>query len=155
MKKSFLLLSLITISLYTSAQETKIEAFDFFVGKWEMKTKNGKIVEHWKKHSDSLIGTSFRFNVTGDSVLTEAVVLKKIQGEWHYCVTTYQIGYEGKTNFKLIATTDDTFIFENKQHDFPQQITYQNKGKTELLAWIEGEINGNKKKIEFPYKRVF
>ncbi|SOD20001.1 DUF6265 family protein [Pedobacter xixiisoli] len=154
MKKSLSIAILIIASLYASAQKPTLKTFDFIIGKWEMKTKTGKIVERWQKHRDSLTGTSHRFNAKGDSVLTESVVLKKIKGDWHYCVTGYEKGNEGRTDFKLATSANNTFTFENKQHDFPQQIVYQNKGKDNLLAWIEGEIGGKKRKMEFPYQRA-
>jgi len=154
MKNFCLTLSLIIFSISVSAQKQNLKTFDFFIGKWEMKTKTGKIIERWQKHRDSLTGTSHKFNAKGDSILTESIVLKKIKGDWHYCVTGYEKGNEGKTDFKLISAANGVFTFENKQHDFPQKIVYQNKGKDQLLAWIEGEIGGNKRKMEFPYKRV-
>ncbi|WP_461789057.1 DUF6265 family protein [Pedobacter sp.] len=153
MMKNFLLSTafLITLSFCSFAQNQNINNFNFLLGKWEMKTKNGKVVERWTKHRDSLTATSHKFDAKGDSILTEAVVLKKIDGVWHYCVTGFEKGNEGKTNFKLVAWTSNIFTFENKQHDFPQKISYQNKGKEELLAWIEGNINGKTRKISFPY----
>lgn len=154
MKKIYLSLVMMFAALYVSAQNPALKTFYFMLGKWEMKTKSGKIVERWHKHKDSLTGQSHKFNATGDSILTETIVLKKIKGDWHFCVTGYEKGNEGKTDFKLVSSANKTFSFENKQHDFPQQITYQNKGKNELLAWIEGEIGGKKRKIEFPYIRV-
>lgn len=154
MKNLSLTLLLIACSFYVSAQKTPFKTFEFLVGNWEMKTKTGKIIERWQKHRDSLTGTSHRFNAKGDSILTESIVLKKLNGEWNFCVTGYEKGNEGKTNFKLISSANNTFTFENKQHDFPQQIVYQNKGKDALLAWIEGEIGGKKRKMEFPYDRV-
>ena len=154
MKKSLLIAILIIASLYASAQNPNLKTFGFIIGKWVMKSKTGKIVECWQKHRDSLTGTSHRFNAKGDSVLTEYVVLKKIKGDWHYCVTGYENGNEGRTDFKLVSSADGTFTFENKQHDFPQKIVYQNKEKDELLAWIEGEIGGKKRKMEFLYQRA-
>lgn len=154
MKKALIILSFILIQLSAIAQKANIKHFSFLTGGWEMKTKTGKIVERWQKHQDSLIGSSHKYNAKGDSVLTETIVLKKIKGTWHFCVTGYEKGNKGKTNFKLISTANNTFTFENKAHDFPQQIVYQNKGKTQLLAWIEGEIGGKKRKMEFPYNRI-
>lgn len=154
MKKLYLLFILFTVAFSVSAQKASLKSFDFMLGKWEMKTKNGKIVERWKLHKDSLTGQSHRFKETGDSVLTESIVLKKIKGEWFFCVTGYEKNNEGTTHFKLISSQNNTFTFENKQHDFPQQIVYQNKGKSELLAWIEGNIGGKHRKMEFPYKRA-
>ncbi len=119
-----------------------------------MKTKDGKIVERWAKYSDSLIGYAHRFNSRGDSTLTEKMVIKKIKGNWHYCVTGFTPDNLGTTNFKLISKANHRHTFENKKNDFPQQIIYQNNSKGELLAWIEGEMNGKRSNIEFPYKRV-
>ena len=47
----------------------------------------------------------------------------------------------------------EIYIFENKEHDFPQRIVYENQGKKEMLASIEGELNGKSRKSEFRYKR--
>lgn len=154
MKKLSLLLILFILVASASAQKATLKSFDFMLGKWEMKTKIGKIVERWKLHKDSLTGQSHRFKDSGDSVLTESIVLKKIKGEWTFCVTGYEKNNQGTTHFKLINSQNNTFTFENKQHDFPQQIVYQNKGKAELLAWIEGDIGGKHRKIEFPYKKA-
>lgn len=154
MKKYLTLLVLAFIQLSANAQKPNLKTFSFLTGSWEMKTKSGKIVERWQKHQDSLTGSSYKYKAKGDSILTETIVLKKIDGTWHFCVTGYEKGNEGKTNFKLISTASNTFTFENTTHDFPQRIVYQNKGKTELLAWIEGEIAGEKRKMEFPYFRI-
>ncbi|MES2446943.1 MAG: DUF6265 family protein [Bacteroidota bacterium] len=154
MKKYLTILVLALIQLSAIAQKANIKHFSFLIGSWEMKTKTGKIVERWQKHQDSLTGSSHKYNAKGDSVLTETIVLKKIDGTWQFCVTGYEKGNEGKTNFKLISNSNNTFTFENKAHDFPQQIVYQNKGKTELLAWIEGEINGKTRKIDFLYNHI-
>ena len=154
MKKLSLTLALINISFYILAQEPTLKTFYFLGGNWEMKTKTGKIIERWKKHKDSLTSTSYKFNTAGDSVLTETVVLKKISGDWYFCVTGYEKGNEGKTDFKLVSSAGNTLNFENNQHDFPQQISYQNTGKDWLRAWIEGEINGKRRKIAFSYQRA-
>jgi len=154
MKKLLLGFILFTVVASASAQKVSLKSFDFMLGKWEMKTKNGKIVERWNLYKDSLTGRSHQFKDSGDSILTESIVLKKIKGEWTFCVTGYEKNNQGTTHFKLISSQNNTFTFENKQHDFPQQIVYQNKGKAELLAWIEGDIGGKHRKMEFPYKRA-
>lgn len=153
LRHTALLITMSFCSFSLLAQKQSINNFHFLLGKWEMKTKSGKVVESWAKHRDSLTATSYQFNTKGDSILTEAVVLKKIDGIWHYCVTGFEKGNEGKTNFKLVSSENGIFTFENKQHDFPQKISYQNKGKVKLLAWIEGNINGQQRKVSFPYLR--
>ena len=154
MKKYLVLVVLVVVQLSANAQKVNLKQFAFLVGNWEMKTTKGKITEHWIKSKDSLNGKSFRHSVKGDSTLTETVVIKKIDNIFHYCVTGLEKHNAGTTNFKLISADGVTYVFENKAHDFPQKIVYQNKGKDQLLAWIEGENNGKKIKSEFPYIRI-
>ncbi|TKC12604.1 hypothetical protein FA048_03020 [Pedobacter polaris] len=153
MKKYLILLIFALTQLSANAQKVNLNQFSFLTGSWEMKTAKGKISESWIKSKDSLNGKSYRHALSGDSVLTEVVVIKKIGNVFHYCVTGLEKNNTGTTNFKLISTENNIFIFENKAHDFPQRVIYQNKGKDQLLAWIEGEMNGKKMKSEFPYLR--
>ncbi len=98
-----------------------------------MKTNTGKIIERWKKHSDSLTGNTYKYNIGGESTLTGKMVVKKINDSWYYCVTGYTVNNLGTTNFKLVSHDNNNYILENKRNDFPQQIVYQNKGKDQLL----------------------
>ncbi|RZK55145.1 MAG: hypothetical protein EOO87_08645 [Pedobacter sp.] len=154
MKKYLVLVVIALFQLSANAQKVNLNQFAFLTGTWELKTAKGKVTESWVKSKDSLNGKSYRHNLKGDSVLSEAVVIKKINNVFNYCVTGFEQNNLGTTNFKLVSSNNNTFIFENKTHDFPQRIVYQNKGKTQLLAWIEGEIDGKKMKSEFPYIRI-
>lgn len=154
MKKYLILFALAIAQLSANAQKVNTNQFNFLVGTWQLTTQKGKVTESWTKNKDSLNGKSYRHSLNGDSILTEKVVIKKINNVFHYCVTGFEQNNLGTTNFKLISTAGNTLIFENKAHDFPQRIFYQHKGKAQLLAWIEGEIDGKKVKYEFPYARV-
>ncbi|WP_443937262.1 DUF6265 family protein [Pedobacter sp. MW01-1-1] len=153
MKKIIPLLVLGMLFSVTLFAQKEINQFDFLVGHWEMKTKTGKITEHWIKQKDSLIGRSYRHTENGDSLLEEEVILKKIDKVFHFCVTGFQEHNKGKTNFKLVSVENQVYIFENPEHDFPQRIAYQNMGKDTLQAWIEGKIQDTTRKIPFSYVR--
>jgi hypothetical protein len=56
--------------------------------------------------------------------------------------------------FRATTLTDRTVVFENRQHDFPQQVAYERRGTDSLLAWIAGPMNGQERRIEFAYARV-
>jgi hypothetical protein len=56
--------------------------------------------------------------------------------------------------FHSITITENSIVFENLAHDFPQRVGYQLVGPDSLMAWIEGPRNGKMKRIEFPYQRV-
>lgn len=57
------------------------------------------------------------------------------------------------SSFRLTATTGGKIVFEDPAHDFPQRIVYQTQGPDELLAWIEGEAEGEYSRVEFPMAR--
>lgn len=153
MKKTTLIFVLALIFLTVNAQNIPFKKFSFLIGHWELKTKSGKITEHWKSNSKSYLGTSYTYNTKGDSTLTETIVLKEVNGTWEFIVTGHEKGNTGTTHFKLITAKDNTFRFENADHDFPQRIVYQAKGNDNLLAWIEGKMGGKDQKIEFAYHR--
>jgi uncharacterized protein YxeA len=153
MKKIALLFILFISGLCTTAQTLTTNRFSFLLGNWELKTKTEKITEHWKSNSKMYTGSSYKHNAKGDSTLTETIIIKPINNVWYFCVTGYEKGNAGITNFKLVSTKNNIFIFENKAHDFPQRIVYQSKGKDRLFAWIEGKMDGKESKIDFLYQR--
>jgi len=156
MKKFLILLAIfIAFQKGANAQKVTLKSLSYLlVGNWETNTPNGRITESWKIHGDSLMGESYRYNLAGARTLTETVVIKKIAKVLHYCVTGHEKNNAGTTNFKLLSTGGKkTFIFENKAHDFPQKIVYQFKSFKSLLAWIEGDIEGQMKKIAFHYQK--
>ncbi|TBO41538.1 DUF6265 family protein [Pedobacter kyonggii] len=151
---NFMVLILIGFCTNLQAQKAPSRTFAFALGSWEMQTPKGKIVELWSQNPDkTLSGKSYRINTKGDSLLTESLRIKKIGKEIFYCSTVTGQNGGKETCFKLISTKDEIYVFENKTHDFPQRIVYQNQGKNEMLAWIEGELNGKTRKSEFRYKR--
>lgn len=154
--KKYLVVLIFGIAFHLSAnaqKNTSLLQFSFMLGNWEMKTAKGKITESWTQNKEGLSGKSYRHTLNGDSALMETLLIKKIDGSFYYCSNVSGQNNGETVNFKLISTENNTFVFENATHDFPQRIVYQNMGKDELLAWIEGERNGKKSKSEFYYQR--
>jgi Domain of unknown function (DUF6265) len=59
-----------------------------------------------------------------------------------------------EATFNLTSLTDNTVVFENPEHDFPQKISYTLKPDGTLLATIEGPApDGKPKVIEYLYQR--
>lgn len=86
--------------------------------------------------------------------MTECNVLKLIDAVFNFTVTGFEEGNKRLTTFKLVSNSDQIFVFENKIHDFPQRIVYQQKGINNLLAWIDGVNKGKVMKISFSYERI-
>jgi hypothetical protein len=58
------------------------------------------------------------------------------------------------TTFVMISISADEVVFENPDHDFPQRVAYQRPSANRLVGRIEGEINGQQRRIEFPMTAV-
>lgn len=154
-KRFFVTLILILLFTRAFAQiNSQLEKFSFLVGAWSFTTAKGKITEKWDwDKSSELKGSSYSVSLAGDSVLLETISLYQSGDEIFYTATGYQEGNRSIVPFRLVSVNQNTFTFENKNHDFPQRIIYRKVSDNEILAWIEGQINGKFTKIEFPYKR--
>jgi ketosteroid isomerase-like protein len=60
---------------------------------------------------------------------------------------------QATTTFRLVEAAGHKAVFENPAHDFPQRVIYQLRGADDLLAWIEGEADGEFTRVEFPMVR--
>ncbi len=58
------------------------------------------------------------------------------------------------TTFVMISISANEVVFENPDHDFPQRVAYLRPSAERLIGRIEGEINGQERRIEFPMSAV-
>jgi hypothetical protein len=57
---------------------------------------------------------------------------------------------QAEASFFETEITDRTVVFEAPEHDFPQRITYERMSPRSMLAWIEGDVDGVSRVVEFP-----
>jgi hypothetical protein len=132
-----------------------LQPFKYLIGSWSFKTQEGELLEFWKfRDAETLIGRGYQVN-NGDSSLLETVLLTSMEDGVYYIpsVEGQNIGVD--VRFKLVSSANHTYVFENKDHDFPQRVVYRIRAKDELIAWIEGVRNGKVIKKEFAYKRIY
>ncbi len=97
---------------------------------WQMKNRKGYLIEQWTKVNDSLL-TSKSFQITDkDTVMMETVQLKFSGGTITYTPTVPDQNAGKPVTFTLISINEGQYRFENKSHDYPQQIIYQPGEKT-------------------------
>jgi hypothetical protein len=75
-------------------------------------------------------------------------------GNLYYRVLTIGQSQRDIISFKLVQENDNVYVFENKAHDFPQQIIYTQVNQDSLYAKIEGYENGTFRREGFPMKRI-
>lgn len=127
-----------------------IARLSWLQGCWQAVSGERTVEEQWMApRGRSMVGISR--TVRGDALVGYELVVVQEEGDR----VSYQAHPSGQPSAvfvsKLIA--EETVVFENPQHDFPQRIGYQRKG-ADLLAWIEGAQGGQARRIEFPYRRV-
>jgi hypothetical protein len=90
--------------------------------------------------------------VRGDSLVEyELVVLRASAG-----ALTYEAHPAGQptATFTAREVTDSTIVFANPGHDYPQEVGYRRVGRDSMLAWIDGQHDGKRRRVNFPYARV-
>ncbi|MBL7888216.1 MAG: hypothetical protein JNL24_01620 [Bacteroidia bacterium] len=124
----------------------------WLIGTWVNTTPRGKMVEEWKKESDSsFVGKSYFIKT--DTMPAEALKLVQRGNNLFYIPTVINQNGGLPVTFKHTISSESQIVFENPAHDFPQKISYTLINKDSLVAEISGTRNGQPKKIKFPMKR--
>jgi len=153
--KKWLFPTILLFSIFVNAQDVneQFKKLSQIEGTWSMQTKRGIIYEQWELKENLLAGKSFKV-MNGDTLLLERVNILIDGGDLFYIPVV-----EGQNNgepvkFKLVSFSNDTFIFDNPVHDFPQRVIYKLPKNDAMHAWIEGLDKGVYRKSDFFYKRV-
>lgn len=154
--RTFLFLNLILVftacsNRADSGRDTMQAFFSGIIGEWLM--DDHPVIEKWEKDGDLYRSTVFTIS-GNDTVISEQVKIIEIKDEIYYEATVRGQNQGKPVLFKLITSTAEKLIFENKTHDFPQQIIYKLDGKDKLLATIQGNENGKLKVFKFKYSKI-
>ncbi|GAB3935490.1 DUF6265 family protein [Mucilaginibacter myungsuensis] len=154
MKRLLLAAAAKCLSFTTQVQQDAFKPLHQLAGgTWKMKTARGYTCEQRTKVTDTEL-SSKGFNIRGtDTVPTESVKIKINNGT--ICYIPIVKGQNGgkPVEFKLTSSANNVYQFSNPGHDYPQVIAYELVSKDSINAWIEGDMNGQKRRIDFHYKR--
>ena len=143
--KTYLLI-IVFFSINLLAQDDFI--LNLFPGKWKMEINNMEVFEEWEMISETeLVAKSYSIK-NEEQIINENLYLKKFAGQWAYVAIPRD---QNITLFALIEHTPKKFVFENKEHDFPDRIIYEFHKDGKLTAAIEGDVNGELKRREFSF----
>lgn len=119
-------------------------------GCWEISRPNRHVVEQWSAvEGGTLIGTS-RTVANDQTSEYEFLLIREGAKGLEYVAKPSR---QPEAVFTSTKVATNAVVFENPAHDFPKRIIYRRAGDT-LTAAIEGPMNGQTRKIEFPYKRA-
>ncbi len=131
----------------------KMEELKWLLGTWTNENGEEFSQETWSRENENSF-TAFSFTQVGkETVFSETMALEQKGDNLLLTVATANQNDQQPVTFKLISSENGQFTFENKNHDFPERITYTNPTKDSLHAWIEGTVNGEAKKVDFYFSR--
>lgn len=132
---------------------TEITDFSGMAGCWEQRddARNMLITEQWMSPAGTSILGMGRTVKNGKTSSFEYMRIEK-RDDGIYFVSRPKENTED-TAFKLISSTGNEVVFENKEHDFPQRVIYELHG-TKMTGRIEGTIGGRSRSADFPMMRT-
>lgn len=152
----YYMLALIIISFNIFKVDYDLEDFSKLypiIGEWSMPFKEGQLTEKWDKKYDKMLFGETLYSVNDKVISKESIKLALTNGRIYYTPLVYGQNNDEPVPFVLIESEENRFVFENKEHDFPQKIIYELKSKDVLNATVEGETEKGFKKIVYKFKR--
>ncbi len=118
-------------------------------GTWEGTVNGHRYVEQWTCANGVCDGSAISYR--GDTInMTETTRIFEFAGHWHYLVW---MGDGPAVAFTRNVANDGIWIFENKEHDFPQIISYT-VSEDALDAYIAGPGDEGEMRFDFHLRRV-
>lgn len=135
----------------SAQQKTTIDDLAWLAGCWQDERSTRFREENWTKpRGGTMLGVGRQVR-DGKTTEFEFMRIHEDKGEIFF---TAKPSGQAETTFKLVSFADGKATFENPQHDFPTRVIYGKQPDGSLLARIEGLMNGQKRGIDFPFKRA-
>ncbi len=154
MKNSMRILLILSIVMTSCAPKENLSKVHWMIGTWEYKTSEGSVFERWIQLNDTAFqGKSYWLDGL-DTVFLEKIDL--VQKDMNLLlIPTVVDQNQGKpVQFSLSEIDRFAVVFENLQHDFPQQIAYEYHRPDSLIAIISGNQNEQERTFTVPMRRV-
>jgi hypothetical protein len=127
---------------------------NWLIGNWENKMDDGILSETWKKENDSTFsGTTYFIINKKDTVHSETILLTQLNDELIYRPTVKGQNDDKPIDFIMTSDSENTFVFENPKHNYPQKIVYKKVNENSLVATISGMQQGKQSTESYPMKR--
>lgn len=146
----FLALYFWTLGFNVMGQDSGVNQFDWMIGTWRGDMGKGTFTEVWERKNDQLLIGQGYYIAGKDTLMYEDLRIQQFGAYWAYIP---MINNGAPTMFVMIESKDNSVVFENKEHDFPQRIIYTRKEGI-MTGRIEGNYKGQFSKEETPMKKI-
>jgi hypothetical protein len=144
--KKLLFVSIISLALFSSCGNSggPLENISWLIGSWQGTDVNTVVFnESWQREGKGFVGFGCSLSPSGDTLFKENLKIDVVEGVPYYIVTIPP--KKEPVLFKLIQGDDHNAIFENREHDFPQRISYLLQKNNTLIVKLEGIEKGQPK----------
>lgn len=147
------IIAIVSLSAFIISDDSKtFKKLYTLVGTWKMNTKRGAVCEEWKKVNKNYLQSKGYMIRGKDTILSERIALTNTKEGVFYTSTVEDQNGKQPIAFKMTASENNEFVFENPKHDFPKRIVYKLISADSLHAYIDdGTENGRQQ--HFYYKR--
>ncbi len=144
--------AMLAVAASASAAPGLVARLAWLQGCWQVQGSEAGTVEQWTAAAG---GTLFGLSRTVKGGKTSEFEFLHVR-EVEPGVLAYIAQPSGRppTPFPLLRSTDNEFVFENLNNDFPQRVIYRRDGPNAVVARIEGMRKGVPRGIDFPMKRI-
>jgi len=144
-------LSLMLLALLAGPQAVppKVNDVSWISGCWAFERGTRQVAEHWMAPAGGTMMGVSRTVSAGKTSEWEFLIIRESAAGLEYVAKPSR---QPEATFTATAASATQVAFENPAHDFPKRIVYTRDGET-LTAAIEGPMNGQNRRIEFPYKK--
>jgi hypothetical protein len=122
----------------------------WIAGCWDYTRNARHVAEHWMvPEGATMIGVS-RTVANGKTTEWEFLIIREGAKGLEYVAKP---SGQAEATFTSTRVSAAEVVFENPAHDFPTRIIYKRDGDA-LVASVEGTMNGQARRIDFPYKKA-
>lgn len=133
------------------APEPDVTRLAWIAGCWMQTRANGRVDEQWMAPGGGvMLGMS---RTLKDGKVREFEFLRIAPAPNGKLAFIAKPSGQPEATFPLRDITDDTVVFENPTHDFPQRILYKRVDAKTIIGRIEGQIGGQARSMDYPYTR--
>lgn len=134
----------------TDAKAVGIDDLKWLAGAWASDDRGSSTEEHWiAPKGGIMLGVNRGVSRNGKASFEFLRIAETREGIVYFASP----GGKEPTPFRLKEAVADSVTFENPDHDFPQRVVYR-KVEGNLVARIEGSINGKDQSMEWTWKPV-
>lgn len=133
----------------SSAAIAKFRQMEWLLGNWNRtNAKPGRSAsEHWVKVNDRQWKGKGVILRGADTTFVEKLQIVIERDKLYYVADVPE--NKGLVYFEITSVTDNGFICENPQHDFPKKIAYSRNGNT-----VTAIISAGAKSITYQFERI-